>query len=55
MAARTLAITPDGHLNIEGQFQSRAFSCGAWEGFEAKLIAREPSAPRQRKTVPAAG
>lgn len=38
MPAHTLTVTADGHLNIEGQFQSRAFSHGAWEGFEVKLI-----------------
>ena len=38
MAAHTLTLTQDGHLSIEGQYQSRAFSAEAWEGFEAKRI-----------------
>ena len=39
MAAHTLTLTPDGHLSIEGQYQSRAFSSGAWDRFEVKRLA----------------
>ena len=38
MAAHTLALTPEGHLSIEAEYQSRTFSAGAWEGFEVKRI-----------------
>ena len=39
MSAHTLTLTPDGHLSIEGQYQSRAFSAGAWDAFEVKRLA----------------
>ena len=38
MAAHTLTLTQDGHLSIEGQYQSRAFSAEAWERLEVKRI-----------------
>jgi hypothetical protein len=38
MPAHSLTVTPDGHLSIDGQYQSRAFSAGAWDGFEVKRI-----------------
>lgn len=37
--AHSLTVSPEGHLNINGQFQSRSFSPGAWEWFEVKRIA----------------
>ena len=40
IAAHSLTISPDGHLNVHGQYQSRSFSPGAWDGFEVKRIAR---------------
>jgi hypothetical protein len=36
MPAHSLTVSPDGHLNIHGQYQSRAFSHGAWDSFEVK-------------------
>jgi hypothetical protein len=30
MPAHSLNLSPDGHLNIHGQYQSRGFSRGAW-------------------------
>jgi hypothetical protein len=39
MQAHSLTVSPDGQLNIHGQYQSRSFSSGAWEGFEVKRIA----------------
>ena len=38
MPAHSLTLSPDGHLSIEGQYQSRAFSRGAWDTFEVKRI-----------------
>jgi hypothetical protein len=43
MPAHSLTVSPDGHLSIEGQYQGRAFSRGAWEGFEVKLISPKRS------------
>src|SRR5436305_12526721 len=39
MPAHRLTVSPDGQLNIHGQYQSRSFSSGAWDGFEVKRIA----------------
>ena len=38
MAGYSLTVSADGHLTIEGQYQSRAFSPGAWDGFEVKRL-----------------
>ena len=38
MPAHSLTLSPDGHLSIEGQYQSRSFSPGAWDSFEVKWI-----------------
>ena len=38
MPAHTLTLTPNGHLSIEGQYQSRTLSAGVWDGFEVKRI-----------------
>ena len=39
MPAHSLTVSPEGQLNIHGQYQSRSFSSGAWEEFEVKRIA----------------
>jgi hypothetical protein len=39
MPAHSLTVSPEGHLSINGQFQSRSFSPGTWEAFEVKRIA----------------
>ena len=39
MPAQSLTVSPEGQLNIHGQYQSRSFSSGAWEEFEVKRIA----------------
>jgi hypothetical protein len=43
MPAHSLTVTPDGHLNIHGRYQSRTFSHGAWDTFEVKLISPKRS------------
>jgi hypothetical protein len=38
MAGYSLTVSSDGHLRIEGQYQSRSFSPGTWDGFEVKRL-----------------
>ena len=38
MPAHSLTVSPDGHLSIYGQYQSRAFSHGAWDSFEGHCL-----------------
>ena len=38
MAGYGLTVSPDGDLAIEGQYQSRSFSPGTWDGFEVKRL-----------------
>jgi hypothetical protein len=38
MAGYSLTVSSDGHIKIEGQYQSRSFSPGTWDAFEVKRL-----------------
>lgn len=38
MHAHTLVLSQDGDLRIEGHYETRSFSPGAWDGFEVRRL-----------------